>query len=72
MHCVQGSLKHHQNLVVVEGGPQMKEAFQVEVVEEGIQVKEEGEEGVEEVAVAHQLMNMVEEDQPVGPVQHGE
>lgn len=70
MHRVLGSLKHHQNCVAVEEGPQMKEAFQVEVVEEGIQVKEE--EVVEEVEVAHQLMNMVEEAQPLGPVQHGE
>lgn len=71
MHCVWGSLKHHQNLVAVEEGPQMKKAFQVEVVGEGIQVKEE-EEGVEGVEVAHQLMNMVEKAQPVRPVQHGE
>lgn len=60
MHCVWGSLKHHQNLVVVEEGPQTKEAFQAEVAGEGIQVKEEEEEGVEEVEVAHQLMSLVE------------
>lgn len=67
MHYVWGSLKHHQNLVVVEEGPQTMEAFQAEVVGEGIQVKEE-EEGVEEVEVADQLMSKVEEAQPVRPV----
>lgn len=57
--------------MVVEGGPQTKQAFLVEVVVEGIQVKEE-EEGVEEVGVGHPLMNMVGVAQPVKPVQHEE
>lgn len=69
MRSVWGSLKHHPNLVAEVVGPRMEEAFRVEVVGEGIQVKEEEE--VEVVGLACQQV-MEGEAQPERPDQHGE
>lgn len=71
MNSVWGSPKHHPNLVVVVEEPRTEEAFRVEVAEEGIQVKEEEEEGVEVVGLACQQV-MEGEEQPERPDQHGE